>query len=141
MYIGQHIHSFDSKNRIFLPAKFRAKHKSFIITRGLENCLYLYDLQGWEKVLEKLETLALADKIQERAFKRALLSGAYEAPVDVQGRILIPQSLQQHAKITSEIMIIGVGNRLELWDKDVWNEYFRTHADVSFKNLAGQLEI
>lgn len=141
MYIGQYIHSLDSKNRIFLPARYRSKDKTFILTRGLETCLFLYDLQGWEKVLQKLEALSLPDKTQERAFKRALLSGANEAVPDFQGRVLVPQPLREYAKIKSDIIIIGVGSRLEIWEKEIWDEYYREHADVSFKGLAGQLEI
>lgn len=141
MYIGQYIHSLDSKNRVFLPARFRSKNKSFVITRGLENCLYLYDTFAWENVLQKLENLSLADKIEERAFKRVLLSGAHEAIPDAQGRILIPQPLKEHADIKSEIIIIGVGSRLEIWDHAQWNAYYQQHVDVSFKNLAGKLEI
>ncbi len=141
MYIGQYVHSLDAKNRLFLPAKFRGKNKDFIITRGLENCLYIYDREGWKKVLQKLENLSLADKVQERAFKRALLSGAFEAVTDSQGRILVPQHLKDYAAVTADIIIVGVGNRLELWERSVWEEYYRQHADVSFKSLAGQLDI
>ena len=141
MYIGQYIHTLDTKNRIFLPAKFRNKNKTFVITRGLESCLYLYDLDVWDKVLQKLEDLSLKNKLQERAFKRALLSGAHEVNTDFQGRILIPQALKDYAAIMEDIIIIGVGNRLEIWSHDRWKKYYRQHADVSFKNLAGKLEI
>lgn len=141
MYIGQFNHTLDVKNRVFLPARFRGKNKTFILTRGLESCLYLYDLSGWDKVLQKLEDLSLPDKIEERAFKRALLSGAHEAVPDTQGRILIPQTLKDYAGVTTEIMIIGVGNRLEIWDRSRWEGYYNAQADVSFKNLAGKLEI
>jgi MraZ protein len=140
MYIGQYIHSLDSKNRVFLPVRFRSTNKKFILTRGLESCLFLYDLSSWEKVLQKLEELSLPDKTQERAFKRALLSGAHEAQPDFQGRILIPQPLKEYARIQSEIIIIGVGNRLEIWDHLKWNKYYQQQADVSFRNLAGKLE-
>ena len=141
MYIGQYNHSIDAKNRVFLPAKYRSKHKHFILTRGLESCLYLYDLQSWDTVLQKLEDLSLPDKMQERAFKRALLSGANEAAPDSQGRILIPQTLCAYAGIKNEIIIIGVGNRLEIWDSTQWNAYYNQHADVSFRTLASTLEI
>ncbi len=141
MYIGQYVHTVDIKNRVFLPAKFRAKNKKFIITRGLESCLYLYDISVWEKVLEKLDNLSLKNKLQERAFKRALLSGAHEITPDFQGRIIIPQALKGYAAINSEIIIIGVGNRLEVWDHGSWKKYYKAHADLSFKTLAGKLEI
>lgn len=140
-YIGQYVHSFDSKNRIFLPARFRHRNDAFILTRGLEQCLYLYDTTAWQKVLSKLEDMSLPNKAQERAFKRALLSGASEVSVDVQGRILLPQNLIGYAQIDSEVMIIGVGNRLELWNKKKWDKYFNETANVSFRRLAGKLEI
>ncbi|MHB9154692.1 MAG: division/cell wall cluster transcriptional repressor MraZ, partial [Endomicrobiales bacterium] len=81
------------------------------------------------------------DKVQERAFKRALLSGAHEVKPDFQGRVLIPQPLKEYAAIRSEIIIIGVGSRLEVWDQATWKKYYLRHADVSFKDLAGKLEI
>jgi len=141
MYIGQYVHALDPKNRVFLPAKFREKNKLFVITRGLESCLYLYDVEVWNKVLAKLENLSLKNKLQERAFKRALLSGAHEVTFDFQGRILIPQALKDYAGIDSDIIIIGVGNKLEIWDHKRWNKYYKQHADVSFRSLAGKLEI
>lgn len=141
MYIGQYIHALDTKNRVFLPVKFRGKNKVFVITRGLESCLYLYDAAVWKKVLEKLDNLSLKNKLQERAFKRALLSGAHEVTPDSQGRILIPQALKGYASIVSNIIIIGVGNKLEIWDREAWEKYYEQHADVSFRSLAGKLEI
>jgi len=141
MYIGQYTHTLDTKNRIFLPAKFRSKNKSFVITMGLEGCLYLYDIPVWNKVLQKLEDLPLKDKLQERAFKRALLSGAHEINPDAQGRILLPQALREYAGVGEDAIIIGVGNRLEIWDHKRWKQYCKKHADVSFKNLAAKLEI
>jgi MraZ protein len=140
MYIGQYVHTLDKKNRMFLPAKFRNSNKKYFITKGLENCLYLYDLQGWEKVLNKLENLSIENKIEERAFKRAILSGAHELELDSQGRVLVPQPLCEHAKIKSEVMIIGVGVRLEIWDKTRWDSYYESHAKISFKKLSSKLE-
>jgi MraZ protein len=141
MYIGQYIHSIDLKNRVFLPARFRNKQKSFVITKGLEGCLYLYDIEEWGNVLKKLEALSMPDKTEERAFKRALLSGAHEVEPDSQGRILIPQTLCFYAGVKSETIIIGVGVRLELWDKKKWDKYYKLYAGASFKKLASKLEI
>ena len=141
LYIGQYYHSIDPKNRVFLPSKFRNRNEKFVVTRGLEGCLYLYDHEGWQKVLSKLETLTLPNKIDERAFKRALLSGANEVSCDFQGRLLVTQVLIDHAGISEEVMIIGVGNRLEIWDKKKWDKYYKTEAEVSFKAMAGKLEI
>src|SRR3989339_466133 len=108
IYIGKFFHSIDEKNRLFLPVDFRGgKHESFVCAQGLEGCLYLYDRRSWQRVLEKLENLSLADKVEERAFKRAFLSGAFEVSADVQGRLLIPQHLREYAKIKNETAIIG----------------------------------
>jgi MraZ protein len=141
MYIGQYNYTVDSKNRLFLPVQFREEKKSFIITQGLEACLFLYDSNGWKKVLTKLDELSLPNKIEERAFKRALLSGANESSPDFQGRILIPKNLKEYAGIITDVMIIGVGSRVEIWDKKKWDKYFKQKADTSFKKLAGKLEI
>ena len=141
MYIGQYNHSIDNKNRLFIPTVFRGKTKSFILTQGLEGCLFLYDTDGWKKVLSKLDDLALEDKIQERAFKRALLSGAYELTPDFQGRLLIPKTLKEFAGIKGDVIVIGVGTRVEIWDQKRWNTYYKQQADSSFNKIAGKLEI
>jgi MraZ protein len=141
MYIGQYFYTIDSKNRLFLPVIFRKNAKKFILTQGLEGCLFLYDLQVWDKVLNKLENLSLADKTQERAFKRALLSGAHEVYVDKQGRILMPKNLKEFAKMKIDVVVVGVGNRVEIWDEPRWKNYFKTTAEKSLKDLAEKLEI
>lgn len=141
MYIGKFLHLIDSKNRVFLPVKFRQKSKKFFIVQGLESCLYLYDLPRWQSVIDKLGNLGLSDKSQERAFKRALLSNAHEISPDSQGRILIPQDHKDYAKLLSEIIFIGVGNRLEVWSKENWDRYHDEHLRGALQNLAGKLEI
>jgi MraZ protein len=141
MYIGQYNHIIDSKNRLFIPAALRESKTSFIVTQGLEGCLFLYDLDGWKKVLEKLDELSLPNKIEERAFKRALLSGAFQSTPDSQGRLLIPKNLKEFAALNSETVIIGVGSRVEIWDKKRWESYFKKSAGKSFGKLADKLEI
>lgn len=142
IYIGKYFHSIDGKNRLFLPANFRGgKNELFVCAQGLEGCLYVYTGHYWQRVLEKLENLSVADKVEERAFKRAFLSGAFEVFPDVQGRLLIPQHLRDYAKIRSEAAIIGVGNRIEIWDRKIWESYHKDHADFSFKNMASRLEL
>ncbi|MFH1369323.1 MAG: division/cell wall cluster transcriptional repressor MraZ [Elusimicrobiota bacterium] len=141
MYIGQFEHILDLKKRIFLPARFRGKSRAFILTKGLDQSLYLYNPKEWEKVLTKLEELSLPNKMQQRAFKRVLLSGAHEISPDKQGRILIPQSLCEYANIRAEVMIIGVGSRIELWNKANWEKYYKMQANAYFKNLSGKLEL
>lgn len=141
MYIGQFAYSLDPKKRVFIPAPFRAKNKSFIITKGLDQSLYLYNPAEWEKVLKKLEDLSLPNKIEQRAFKRVLLSGAHEIFPDAQGRILIPNPLCEYAGIKNDVMIIGVGNRIEVWNKHNWDRYYKKQANTYFKNLSGKLEL
>ncbi|HBU68901.1 MAG TPA: division/cell wall cluster transcriptional repressor MraZ [Elusimicrobia bacterium] len=141
LYLGQYLHSVDKKNRLFLPSKFRSKKSKYIVSKGLEGCLYLYDSEGWDKVILKLENLSLPDKKEERAFKRALFSGAGEVECDSQGRILLPQALVSYAAIKSQATIIGVGNRLEIWDSARWEKYQKENAEVSLKNMASKMEI
>lgn len=141
MFIGQFEYAIDTKKRVFLPAKFRSGNKSFILTKGLDQSLYLYNSAEWQKVLRKLEELSLPNKIQQRAFKRVLLSGAHKIAPDNQGRILIPQALCDYAGIKNEVMIIGVGNRIEVWNRKNWDKYYKLQANAYFKNLSGKLEL
>ncbi|MBN1823170.1 MAG: division/cell wall cluster transcriptional repressor MraZ [Endomicrobiales bacterium] len=141
MYIGEFVYSIDPKNRIFLPVDLRGRNVSFIITRGLEGCLYLFDKKGWAGIINKLENLSLEDKTQERAFKRAMLSGAHEVTVDSQGRILIPQGLKENASIKGDVVILGVGTRIEIWDQKRWKKYYAETAERSYKKLSTKLEI
>jgi MraZ protein len=142
IYIGKYFHSIDGKSRLFLPASFRGgKNEVFVCAQGLEGCLYVYARGYWQRVLEKLENLSVADKVEERAFKRAFLSGAFEVSPDIQGRLLIPQHLREYAKIKSEAAIIGVGNRIEVWDRKIWEAYYKDQADFSFKNMASKMEL
>src|SRR5512138_91251 len=105
MFIGQHEYTLDPKNRVFIPAKFRAKNRVFILTKGLDmdQSLFLFSESEWQKVLKKLEELELPNKMQQRAFKRVLLSGAHEITPDNQGRILIPQVLCDYASIKGDV--------------------------------------
>ncbi|MCB4792580.1 MAG: division/cell wall cluster transcriptional repressor MraZ [Elusimicrobia bacterium] len=141
MYIGRYNHTIDTKNRLFIPSILREKSKLFILTQGLEGCLFLYDMKTWEKVLTKLENLSLPDKTEERAFKRALLSGAHELYLDTQGRVLIPKNLKDFAKIKRDAVIVGVGNRIEIWDEQKWKNYSKEKAEISLKKLAVKLEL
>lgn len=142
LFLGQYEHGLDDKNRLFLPARFRHKQKGadFIMTQGLEGCLYLYPPSAWAKLAEKLEHLPLADKIEERAFKRMLLSAASDVEVDGQGRILIPQSLKDYAQIKREAVVLGVLQHVEIWAKERWTQY-QEKARASFEKAASQLEL
>ena len=137
MFIGEYKYSIDNKNRLFIPSKFRTGIRKFIITRGLENCLFMYPANKWKEISFKFKKLPLA-KAEARAFLRVLLSGATECDVDRQGRILVPKNLCTYAKIKQNIVIIGVLDRIEIWDKDVWQTY-SGKAVKSFTDLAEKL--
>ncbi len=117
------MHSIDAKGRVIIPSKFR-EHLGyrFIVTKGLDNCLFVYSLDEWANLEAKLKTLPLTSK-DARAFSRFFFSGAAECEVDKQGRILIPQSLREYASLNKEVVIIGVSTRVEIWDKQRWYRY------------------
>ena len=125
MFIGEYIHSLDSKRRLAVPAKFRKElGKRLVITRGLDNCLFLYPLAEWEKVAAKLAELPTGQK-DTRNFVRLSFSGASEAELDQLGRILVPDFLKEYAGLEEEVVITGVFKRLEVWNKKRWEEYKR----------------
>ncbi len=138
MFIGEYHHSVDDKGRLIIPAKFRDDlGTKFIITRGIENCLFVYSLESWEKIVNKLETLPFTKK-DARAFIRFFLSGASEAEFDKQGRINITSPLITYANITKECVVIGTGDRLEIWSEESWNNFFISAKD-SMSDIAENL--
>lgn len=129
MFMGEYHHSIDDKNRLIIPAKFREElGNSFIITRGIENCLFVYSLNDWEKIVKKLESLPFTKK-DARNFTRFFMSGAVDAEIDKQGRSGLSQALVDYAKIEKECVIIGAGNRLEIWSKQEWDNFFNSAKD------------
>ncbi|NMA95273.1 MAG: division/cell wall cluster transcriptional repressor MraZ [Clostridiales bacterium] len=123
MFIGEHQHTIDPKGRIIMPAKFRESlGESFVVTKGLDNCLFVYPSPEWKVLEEKLRTLPLTSK-DARAFTRFFFAGACECQLDKQGRILIPANLREYAKLDREIVTIGVLSRAEIWAKEVWEGY------------------
>jgi MraZ protein len=142
IFLGQFEHAVDDKNRLFLPARFRDKNASgpFIMTQGLEGCLFLYPPQAWEALAGKLEQMPIKNKIEERAIKRTLLAGAIEAEADGQGRILIPQHLKEYAGIRRDAVIIGMLRHMEVWAKERWKPYHKK-ARRSFDKAAGHLAL
>lgn len=138
MFIGEYHHSVDDKGRLIIPSKFRDElGTKFIITRGIENCLFVYSLESWEKIVNKLETLPFTKK-DARAFIRFFLSGASEAEFDKQGRINITSPLISYANITKECVVIGTGDRLEIWSEESWKDFF-TSAKDSMSDIAENL--
>ena len=123
MFIGEYQHTIDSKGRVILPAKFREElGEKFVVTKGLDHCLFVYPNEEWSNLEKKLRTLPLTSK-DARAFIRFFFAGAAECGVDKQGRILIPANLRQHAGLNRDLAIIGVSTRVEIWDRDAWDAY------------------
>jgi MraZ protein len=122
-FIGEYEHSLDSKGRVIMPAKYReALGDIFYITRGLDQNLLVFGKDEWNTFYEKLKTLPMSVK-NARGFSRWFLSGAVECEANAQGRVLLPAHLRQHAKIDKDVVIVGNGDRIELWNKDLWAEY------------------
>ncbi|OGM91587.1 cell division/cell wall cluster transcriptional repressor MraZ [Candidatus Wolfebacteria bacterium RIFCSPLOWO2_01_FULL_45_19] len=123
MFIGEYQHNLDSKSRVAVPSKFRAKLSSgAIITRGLDYCLFVFGSKEWESLAQKLTSLPLA-QANSRAFVRLMLAGAMDAVPDQQGRILIPDYLRRYADLKKQVVIAGLYNRVEIWDSEKWQEY------------------
>ena len=138
MLIGEFEHSIDTKGRLVLPAKIKDDlGKEFIVTKGLDGCLFGYSLAEWSKFEEKLKPLPLTNKIT-RDFVRFFLSGAVEEETDKQGRFLLPANLREYASLTKDAVIIGVGTRIEIWDKKKWNEY-NSEENLSVDKIAEKM--
>jgi MraZ protein len=135
MFMGEYHHNVDTKGRLIVPAKFREDlGEMFVLTRGLDQCLFGYPLNEWKIIEEKLKGLPMTKK-DARAFTRFFFSGATECEIDKQGRINISSPLLNYAKLEKECVILGVSNRIEIWSQDIWNDYFNESAD-SFAEIA-----
>ena len=129
MFMGEYHHSIDEKGRIIIPSKFRGElGDSFVVTRGLENCLFVYSLVEWNKIVDRLKKLPFTKK-DARNFTRFFLSGATVTELDKQGRANISQSLIDFANLEKECIVIGVNDRLEIWSKDGWEKFFNENSD------------
>lgn len=138
MFIGEYHHSIDDKGRLIIPSKFRDElGERFIVTRGIENCLFVYSEESWTKIVDKLESLPFTKK-DARQFIRFFLSGATIAEFDKQGRINITSPLISYANINKECVIIGTGDRLEIWSEESWNDFF-TSAKDNMSDIAENL--
>ena len=123
MFIGEFTHSLDKKGRVLVPSKFRSQLAGgAVVTRGLDNCLFLYPESQWEEMAEKLASLPIS-KSNTRAFSRLMLAGAMDVELDSQGRILLPEYLREYAGLSDKVVVAGLYDRLEMWDKDKWAEY------------------
>jgi len=123
MFIGEYQYTLDEKKRVAIPSKFRQElGKKAILTRGLDGCLFLFSKKEWEKLAQKLESLPLG-QADARGFRRLMLAGAMEVTLDRLGRILIPDYLKKYAGLSKKVVIVGVGNHLEIWNEETWKKY------------------
>lgn len=118
MFMGEYNHTIDAKGRLIVPSKFREiLGDAFVVTKGLDGCLFVYDNEEWKLFEEKLRALPITNK-EARQFVRFFLAGATEAEVDKQGRILIPNVLREFAELIKDVVLVGVGSRIEIWGKE-----------------------
>jgi MraZ protein len=123
MFLGEHLHSIDDKGRITIPAKFREElGDRFLVTKGLDSCLFVFPMPEWLKFEEKLKELPIS-RPQAREFVRFFYAGAAECEIDKQGRILLPLPLKQHARLDKDAVVVGVMNRVEIWSPALWETY------------------
>ncbi|MFD2729020.1 division/cell wall cluster transcriptional repressor MraZ [Enterococcus camelliae] len=135
MLMGEFQHSIDAKGRLIVPAKLREQlGEKFVVTRGLDGCLFGYPLDEWNQLETKLSEMPLAKK-DARTFVRFFYSAATECEIDKQGRINIPNTLREHAHLTKACVIIGVANRIEIWDEEKW-QAFSEEAEENFDEIA-----
>ncbi len=127
MFMGEYHHNIDEKGRIVIPGKFREDNAKLIVTRGLEKCLYLYTESEWNKMVEKLNTLPFTKK-DARTFMRSFFAGATACEFDRTGRINITSPLVSYAGLTKECVIIGVNDRIEIWDETLYNAFMDDNA-------------
>ena len=138
MFYGEYQHSVDQKGRVIVPSKFReGLGEKFIVTKGLDSCLFAYSSEEWSSLESKLKALPFTDK-DVRAFIRFFFAGAAECETDKQGRALIPQNLRDYAGLEKDIYVIGVSSRVEIWDKAKWESY-SSDENVSADKIAEKM--
>ena len=137
MFMGEYNHSVDAKGRLIVPSKFREQlGNEFVVTKGLDGCLFVYDKKSWEEFETKLQSLPLMNK-EARKFVRFFQSGANEVEVDKQGRILLPVPLREYAALGKDVVLIGMAGRVEIWSKERFDQE-STYDDMD--DVAEQLE-
>ena len=138
MFLGEYQHSLDSKGRVTIPAKFRDElSEKFIATKGLDNCIFLYPMLEWQVIEGKLRSLPFT-RSDVRSFARFFFSGASELEFDKQGRAVLPSNLREYAGVDKDVIIIGVGSRVEIWSSANWVNYTEK-AGSSYEELAENL--
>lgn len=138
MFIGEYSHTIDAKKRLALPSKFRGElGGKVVVTRGLDDCLFVYPMKVWEVLAEKLGNLPVGEATT-RSFIRLMLSGATDVDMDSQGRVLLPEYLKEYAGLEKEVTVAGLFNRLEIWDTKKWSAY-KENAEKNSGEIAEQL--
>lgn len=138
MFMGEYHHSIDEKGRMIIPSKFRLElGEQFVVTRGLENCLFVYSLAEWDKIVSKLKQLPFTKK-DARNFNRFFLSGATVLEFDKQGRMNISAPLINYANLEKECVVVGVNDRIEIWSKSAWEKFFEDNSE-SLSDIAENL--
>jgi len=138
MFIGEYQHTVDEKGRLAIPVKFRARlAKGAVVTRGLDNCLWLFPLSAWQELAEKIAKLPLS-QANTRAFSRLMLAGAMDVKLDKQGRVVLPDYLQHYAAFKKNVVVAGLYDRLEMWDQAAWQAY-KTRTEQNSGDIAETL--
>lgn len=141
MFLGEYLHTFDPKNRVSLPSKFRKDlGRTIVITRGLDRCLYVYARKVWEREAERYAKGA-SGSAAERGLARLFLAGSFEGEVDKAGRVLIPENLKSYAHIKGKAVIAGVADRVEVWEEGAWKKYtaaIERDADTFAETVGGK---
>ena len=141
MFIGEHSHTIDDKGRVSVPAKYREQlSEGLVVTRGLDHCLWIYTKPEWEKIAGKLAALPISQK-KSRAFARLMLAGAWDAELDSQGRIVLPEYLRTYSGLGKHVIIAGLYNRIEVWDEDSWQTYSKQTQENSDEIAEGMSEL
>ncbi|PIS39711.1 MAG: cell division/cell wall cluster transcriptional repressor MraZ [Candidatus Nealsonbacteria bacterium CG08_land_8_20_14_0_20_38_20] len=139
MFIGEYTYLIDEKKRLAIPAKFRKElGGKAVVTRGIDNCLVIYPLPEWKKLAKKLESLP-SSRLDSRVFVRIMLSGAVDVELDKLGRILVPDYLKNYASLKKNVSILGLSNRIEIWDEEKWQEY-KKKTETEVGDIAERLK-
>lgn len=138
MFIGEYQHLIDEKGRLAIPVKFRERVGSgAVVTRGLDNCLFVFPMDEWKKLAEKLASLPLSQS-NSRAFARLMLAGAMDMEVDRQGRVVVPEYLRRYAKLGKDVVVAGLYSRIEIWNRKAWEKY-KTRTEKDSNDIAEKM--
>jgi len=138
MFMGEFQHTIDAKGRLIIPHKFRdALGDNFVATKGLDNCLFVYPMEEWRHLEQKLKSLPFT-RADARAFVRFFFAGATECELDKQGRILLPANLRDYAKLEKDVVVLGVSNRVEIWSREEWEKY-SSKAEAAYEEIAEKI--